>query len=231
MKNVLIQFPLLMVLLTALTPFSAKAETTAELKVKGSIRPPGCTPTLTAGGTADYGVIPMKTLNQNSLTSLGEKTVGFSISCTAKIKVGLAATDNRKASVISGAPIGAFGLGTSSGKNIGYYSAYFDPDTATGDGVSVSVLLYNPGGGGGNFTDSNGNTTSLPVTAPSWGSTGSGNIGRGNLAFSSSGNAPQAYQTISGRFLIYTTIDRAANLPSSQDIPLDGSATIEVQYL
>lgn len=226
MKARLSPLPLILSFFAVLAPLSAQADPTAELQVKGSIRPPGCTPTLSAGGTADYGVIPMKSLNQNATTSLGSKTVSFSLNCTAKIKVALAANDNRKSSVIAGAPSGSYGLGASAGKNIGYYSISLQ--NVTGDGSSVSTLWYSSG-----TTIEYGapDGTSWTSTIPGGWSAGGPNIGLGRLAFTSSGTAPAAYQTISGSFVIQATIDRAVNLPSSQEIPLDGSATVEVQYL
>lgn len=228
MKNPLSQFTLFLALIVTLAPFGAKAADTAELKVKGTIRPPGCTPSLAAGGTADFGVIPMTSLNTNSTTTVGQRNISFSIACTAKMKLALVANDNRKPTVISGAPAGAYGLGAFSGKNIGYYS--ITVQTVTGDGSSVTPLLYNPGSGGLEVWTSDGAHSVGPSTPASWGSS-SGNIGLGRMAFTSSGSAPSAYQMISGVFVIQATIDRSVNLPSSQEIPLDGSATIEVQYL
>ncbi len=226
MKRILSQVPLALVLCAALVPLAAMADPSAELKVKGSIRPPGCTPTLAAGGTADFGVIPLASLNRNATTTLGQRMIGFSISCTAKIKLALAANDNRKSSVIAGAPAGAFGLGASAGKNIGYYSLTIQ--SVTGDGTWTSLLRYSNGGTLDVWSPDGSYRT---VTNPPGWMPGNSNLGLGPLAFAQTGNSPSAYQTISGTFIIQATVERAANLPSNQEIPLDGSVTLEVQYL
>lgn len=192
------------------------------LKVKGTIQPLACAPQLAGSGQADFGVIQVTSLNPAIATRIGQRSVAFNIQCESPVKIALAGSDNRAASVLGGAPIGAFGLGTAQGKKIGYYTLQVQSIAA--DGASAQPLAYS----GGTSVAIDGNLVSQ--TPARW-DIGDGNIGHGRVAFSRSGSQPGAYKALSGMLTISATIDRANNLPRGADILLDGSATIEMQYL
>lgn len=202
-----------------LASFGAQAADTTELKVIGTIRPAACTPAFTGGGTFDYGTIGSKTLESGKYTKLARKEAPFTITCDAAAKVSLKITDNRSASVVADATgLGAnrtFGLGTIDDKKIGGYSAYFAPAGVKGDGAAVASLWSeNKGSSWTAYTDATAMRTDHIY---SWAATGS--------------TTPAAYKVIAGTIAVDVAINKPEELPLTKDIPLDGSATLEVAYL
>jgi type 1 fimbria pilin len=209
----------------ALVSGAAFAAPTAELKVTGVIKPPACTPNFASGGVVDYGVIPTNSLKATEPTALAEKSVSFTVSCDSAVKVAYRAIDNRQASAVKGlvaaaalykgiGDTGAFGLGTAAGKNIGAYTLRIDPASVVADS-STPDSIYDQYG--------------------TWAKSTNGMFGTNGLftkAFAAPGTTtPAAYKTVSATLTIQAIIDKTSNLPLSQDIQLDGSATLEVQYL
>ncbi|WP_034295045.1 DUF1120 domain-containing protein [Herbaspirillum sp. RV1423] len=214
-----------------LVSFAAHAADTAELKVKGVIRPSACTPSFTGTNVVDYGTISAaKDLNPSSATVLSEKTVPLTITCDADTKVAVHAIDNRATSVVAGiaANIGAgvtdaqaFGLGTVAGTRIGAYALRLIPGSvnataASGTASTPDVLA--------DATNSN-----------AWIKSAAGRFnadGTARQSFTTAGTStPVGYKTITGSIGVQAVIDKSANLPLTQSIDLDGLATIEVQYL
>ena len=202
-----------------LTSFGAQAADTAELKVKGVIRPSACTPSFVGGGVADYGTIPAKSLTAGVYKQLADKEIPFAINCDGPAKMALKVTDNRVASAMqeaTGFPATmTFGLGAVSGTKIGGYVLRFKQSDVTTDGVAATQIYS---------TDNNS----------TWTSTGAnGTLGTDrSFSWATAGTAtPAAYKTVSGKITVSTYLNKPENLPMSQDIPLDGSATLEVQYL
>ncbi|WP_050478103.1 DUF1120 domain-containing protein [Herbaspirillum rhizosphaerae] len=210
---------------TLLASALTHAATTTELKVTGVIRPAACTPSFTGGGTVDYGVIPPTSLSATAPTVLAEKSVPFSVTCDAATKVAVRAIDNRSASVAPGvlAAAGAgfvdnyaYGLGTVGGKKVGAYKIRMPQGSFTADGTTPDLI----------YDLLNDNT---------WKRSGGGNLysnGTGRLSFATAGTiVPSAYKTMTGTIAVQAVIDKTSNLDLTGDVPLDGSATIEVQYL
>ncbi|WP_050478106.1 DUF1120 domain-containing protein [Herbaspirillum rhizosphaerae] len=213
---------------TLLVSALAHAATTTELKVTGVIRPAACTPSFTGGGTVDFGVIPPNTLSDTAATPLAGKHIPFTITCDASTKVAIRALDNRKTSIAPGVAAVlpttpgdnlAFGLGTVAGKKVGAYIIRISTTALLADGAAPSIL--------------SDNTSNAGVWANS-GSTVSYFANDGSLrkSFAPLGTtAPGSYKSVSGNLYIHPVIDKKANLDLTGDVPLDGSATIEVQYL
>jgi len=210
---------------TLLASALTHAATTTELKVTGVIRPAACTPSFTGGGTVDYGVIPPNTLSATAPTVLAEKTIPFSVTCDAATKVAVRAIDNRKASVAPGvlATVGAwatdkfaFGLGSTAGKKIGAYKIRMPQSSFTADGTTPDLIV-----------DLNNDGT--------WAKSGYGNLfsnGTARISFATAGTiVPGSYKTMTGVIGVHAVIDKTSNLDLTSDVNLDGSATIEVQYL
>lgn len=208
-----------------LVSFAAQAADTTELKVKGVIRPSACTPSFTGTSTVDYGTIAAKDLKSDQANVLAEKTIAFTVTCDAATKVAVRAIDNRSASVVPGlmAAINsnltdkqAYGLGASNGKNIGAYSVRTLVASFSADGTTPDVVV----------DSTNSNT---------WAKSTYGRFngdGTGRQSFATSGSTtPTAFKTMTGNLGVTAVLDKAANLPLTQNIDLDGSATIEVQYL
>lgn len=202
-----------------LTSFGAQAADTAELKVKGVIRPAACIPSFVGGGVADYGTIPAKSLTASVYKQLADKEIPFAINCDGPAKMALKVTDNRVASAMpeaTGFPVAlTFGLGSVGGAKIGGYVLRFKQSDVTTDGVAATQI----------FSTDNNNT---------WTSTGAGGTLGTDRSFSwaaAGTTTPAAYKTVSGKIMVTGYLNKPENLPLTQDIPLDGSATLEVVYL
>ncbi|WP_050478105.1 DUF1120 domain-containing protein [Herbaspirillum rhizosphaerae] len=204
------------------------AAATTELKVTGVIRPAACTPSFAGGSTVDYGVLPPKSLNPSAPTPLAQKTVPFSVTCDAATRIAIRATDNRKTSVVAGLAADAnsggaafddnhaFGLGTVGGKKIGTHVVRLIQGSVTADGALVDVIQETAAAGV--WTRSN-----RGAFLNNWSS---------RKSFAAVGTTtPGAYKTIAGTLSIQAVIDKASNLDLTGDMPLDGSITLEVQYL
>ncbi|MFL9922861.1 DUF1120 domain-containing protein [Herbaspirillum lusitanum] len=195
-----------------LASFAVQAADTAELKVKGVIRPASCAPSFTGGGVVDYGVIPASTLKAGQFTTLPTKDVTMNITCDATTKVAFKAVDNRQSSVISGLmqyPEENFGLGAVGGKNTGGYSIRMTQPT--GDGANLTLLATNNNG-------------------QSWGSA-AGVTKIHMFSFGNNASTPGAYKQLSAKISLTAYINKPEELDLTREIPLDGSATIEVVYL
>ncbi|MFL9925882.1 DUF1120 domain-containing protein [Herbaspirillum lusitanum] len=205
-------------LATALFSHLAHAADTAELQVKGVIKPAACKPTFTGGGVVDYGVIPASRLTAGAYTRLEKKDVTLNVSCDAAAKIALVTTDNRAASKVAGITEsirgGAeynYGLGTVAGKNVGGYTLSIAPET-TADSKPVTNL-YAKGNAWADDTTYIENTGTL-------------------FSFAAPGTkTPLAIKQLSARITVETILNKPENLPLTQEVPFDGSTTIEIKYL
>ncbi|WP_265215018.1 DUF1120 domain-containing protein [Herbaspirillum lusitanum] len=196
-----------------------------EMQVVSVITPAACTPMLSGGGVADYGIIPARSLKPGTVTPLPSKSLSFSINCDAAAKVSIRAIDNRTNSVIVGIIAAGsgdgnlndsfnFGLGTAAGKSIGGYAIVFQPASYTGD-YQQTQLLYSTDSG----TTWQPSTTGYVAKNRSfgWGAQGSSHV--------------SSLRTISGTVTVQPYINKPESLSLSQEILLDGSATLELSYL
>lgn len=181
------------------------------------IRPAACTPSFASGNVVDYGVIPATSLIAGAYTPLTEKSVPFSISCEAKTKMGLKVADNRASSVITDIQEARynFGLGSVGAVNIGGYYLQFKQDSVTTDGQPANQIFSSDGNKTWTVTGDNG-TLGKDRTF-SWADAGA--------------TVPAPFKLVSGSISVSPTLNKPENLPLTQDIPLDGSATLEVVYL
>lgn len=195
------------------------AAPSVELKVTGVIRPAACTPILAADGVVDYGSISAGALRHGQTTALPARQIALTVSCNAAAKIALTVIDNRASSRVAGITDSIqagnaynFGLGAVAGKKVGGYVLSFQ-DGATADGRSVTSIVS---------TDNGSN----------W-NAGSGYIQHQGQYFSFTGNGtqPVAQKVLSTLITVNPVLNKAEELPLDQDVPLDGSATIEVKYL
>ena len=217
------------VLLSALTTallasFGAHAADTTELKVKGVIRPAACTPSFAGTNEVDYGTIAAKDIPTNDYKVLDEKILSFSVSCDASAKVTVSAIDNRASSAVPAATAKinsvfnsgyAFGLGAVDGKNIGGYVVRLVAGSFTGDNTSVDIIQSDNKGIGW--------AKSEAISA----------FYKGRVqSFATPGTVvPKDYKVMTGSLAVQAALNKGSELPLTQTIPLDGSATIEVKYL
>lgn len=195
-----------------LASFAVQAADTAELKVKGVIRPASCAPSFSGGGVVDYGVIPASTLKAGQFTTLPTKDVTMNITCDAATKVAFKTIDNRQSSVVDGLmkyPSDNFGLGIVGGKKTGGYT--ISMTKPTGDGADLTFIASGDNG-------------------KNWGA--ALNVTKTHMfSFGPTNNAPGAYKQLSAKISLTAYINKPEELDLTREIPLDGSATIEVVYL
>lgn len=195
---------------------TVQAVDSTELKVTGTIRPTACKPTFLYGGVIDYGTILTETLHPGAYTPLDTKKVAMSVNCSAGTKMAMSLTDNRATTRVFGI-VGAierfnFGLGSVTGKNIGGYDIKFDPLSIV-DGQMASNL---------HSTDQGLTWTSDTSYADTTGT---------YISLSTDGTTPATGKVFTIVMHVRAVINKPEELPLAQNIPLDGSATIEVKYL
>ncbi|EOW6720826.1 DUF1120 domain-containing protein [Cronobacter dublinensis] len=226
LKNVLVSTAMLMMFTC-----TAQASDSADLKISALLETGACTPSLSDGGEAHFGNIPISNLNATSTNQLGSRFLTLTINCLETTSVGWSITDNKKDSVqaltiinpkFNGQDLSdasyEFGLGkTAAGVNIGAYAIYVDKSNVTADGNKIS-MLYKPGSG-------------------SWYASGAGEIKNDSsyiYAAEASGATDATIvsaQTFIWPLKITAAVQATNTLNISDDTPLTGSATITVMYL
>ncbi|AJY09725.1 DUF1120 domain-containing protein [Burkholderia dolosa] len=198
--------------LSAAPPVHAQS---ADLSVKGSITPAACAIQLGNNGEVDHGDIPSSTLSPGEPTALPAQHVPLAISCDGATRFAIAFADNRSGTAWGAGPT-VFGLGETDGSRIGGYRLQFDPRSFTGDGATIESYQQSIDNG---ETWLSGDT--LPVQPDTW------------VGFSDSANnsGPAAFRQVTGPLRVSTVIAPADELPATDEVPLDGSATLELKYL
>lgn len=201
--------------------FAAQAAETAEMKVKGSVLPPACVPAFVGGNTVDYGTIPAKILKSNVYTKLETRLIPFTVTCNAKMQIGITATDNRPQSALNGSddlPADYhFGLGRIGNMRIGSYTLFLGTNMKV-DGKAQSTNLYRWQGSTGGWVPGNNGAARFDNA--------------GYYMFTvGNGNTPATGQVWTFDIQLTTYLNTLENLSTTNSIPLDGSATIEVRYL
>ena len=202
----------------------AFAAESADLAVKGVIRPSACSIALSNNGTVDYGTISAKSLSATDVTKLPDRDVTMTINCEAATKVGFSVVDNRDGTasdivkIVDPAAgwVPPLGLGAVDGKNLGGYGIQARVADATADGAAVGDVVI----------ENSQNVDSLSMygnyVVTSWGTSWS----------DTEGGRSHAYKTISQVLRIVGGLNSTANLPSlTSNVELDGSATITLAYL
>ncbi|MGF6562364.1 DUF1120 domain-containing protein [Erwinia aphidicola] len=216
------------------TTASAFAADSVDVRVIGTIVPAACTPSLSGGGTVDYGTIKADTISATSYTVLPEKQVPFSIVCDAPAKVALSVVNGRPGTLAGSTstgngilPVGVFGgaassvvgagLGMDGTAKIGGYGLRIDSSTVTLDGVAADVIRREAGS----------------VTTWSADAVGSlYNNGSRQTTFSApASTTPQAFQALAGQIGVQAYINKGSELDLSKPVRLDGLSTIELVYL
>lgn len=217
------------------------ADESIDLKVIGTITPSACSPSLTGGGTVDYGSIPAGTLSSTDYTILAGKQLDISITCDAPTKVGFqvingrpgsAASDDAEegANSIATAPTGmtlygwgsapVAGLGLSGTAKVGGYTIMLSTPTILVDGKSNAFI-----------STKNTAAWDMDTGAASYSLfTRDGSLSYFTVANSGT-NTPLAFTTMSARIGIEAYINKKSELDLTKEIKLDGLATIKLVYL
>lgn len=194
--------------LISMAPYALAASST-DLTVTGTITPSACTPSLSGNGVVDYGKISAKDLKQDTSTTLEDRRVTLSVACDATTKFALKGIDNRTGS--SGLN-SMFGLGKINGtQNIGRYMLIME--SAIADGAAVQPIKSKDG-----QTGWHGHLFWMPGDYASVGALDD---------FSQ----PLSVQDLTLELALQTSIFRADGLDLTNEVKIDGSATLEMKYL
>lgn len=206
------------IILTLAWPLVGNAtEGDKKITVKGTIPSGPCTAVLSNSGTVDYGMIPTAGLTKGAPKKLPTRQLNLAIKCSASAKMALIFTDNQAASRLPGITGEAtdaynYGLGMVDGKKVGGFSLSLDK-SSTADGVEIRNI----------FSDDKGATWKRGARylqhAGHWFSFGDGKL------------SPVGFVQIRAHINVDATINNLELLPTNQEVPLRGAATIEMRYL
>ncbi|MDC6117473.1 DUF1120 domain-containing protein [Serratia rubidaea] len=220
----------------AATTLPAMAASTVDVRVIGTITPAACTPTLSGGGTIDYGAINPTTLSATDYTVLPEREVSLAITCDAPAKVAITPVNGRPGTVagatesgggaaLTPVPLlsltgaGVVGLGLSNGQKVGGYA--MKVEDLTTDGAPADVIRTALGSSTGWQADGNHygffrnvGTVPFQVTAAAPGTL-----------------VPEAFTTLAGKLRVQAYLNKTSELDVSSPVALDGLTTIEMVYL
>ncbi|CAI0770467.1 DUF1120 domain-containing protein [Serratia quinivorans] len=215
---------------------SAFAADSVDLKVIGTITPVACTPTLSGGGTVDYGTIKADTLKADAYTVLPIKSLDFSITCDGRTKVAVQAINGRIGSVagvtegVTGGAVtpvafpdlhgstGAVGLGLDGVAKIGGYGLTINPTSITADSIAVDAITWSGAG-------------STAWTKSTTGSIYNNVLGR-RLSWAATGTLiPVTFKNMAAKLDVQAFINKTSELDITKPIKLDGLTTLELIYL
>ncbi|EJN09134.1 DUF1120 domain-containing protein [Herbaspirillum sp. YR522] len=207
--------PVLVLLCMSLWSHHANAGPSTELKVRGVIKPAACALTFANGGTVDVGVISKHLLNAERRTLLHDEKVNFTIACDAPTRVSLDLTDHRSGTAAAKAsakpPSFLFGLGQVDGKNVGAYTLSFD-EPPLADQKTMRLVTAD------NQVDwMRSHSFLLPNRRHSW-------------TIHDNNNTPTAFSSMTGVIVLAPAIAPAKDLPTMDEIALDGLASFELNY-
>ena len=187
----------------------AFAASTVDLTVKGLIVPSACTPNLSGGGVIDHGKISAKDLQTDKPTLIGTHVMTLAMICDSAISVALHSIDNRSGS--SPSPT-RYGLGLiNTDQKLGWFTLMLR--NAVADNVQVQPIASQDGGNtwyGETVWDS-GQFVSM--------------------ASMSDDTQPVPMKELAVELVVSTSIAATDSLDLSNEVNLDGSATLEVKYL
>lgn len=188
---------------------SALAASSTDLTVTGFITPDACTPSLSNGGIAHYGQIPVADLNLESPTPLESKVFQLTVNCAAPARFALKPIDN-KAGTASNATW--FGIGrTDAGEKLGYILSFVNVTAA--DGQPARSIIS---------TDNGSTWFAHHHYRPNW---------LMSVASPTDLTTPIAVKDLSVDLTIGTNIARADSLTLTDEVAIDGSVTYELNYL
>ncbi|WP_323989150.1 DUF1120 domain-containing protein [Pseudomonas canadensis] len=190
-----------------------------ELSLQARFAPAACTPSLSNNGTVNFGKLSVGDLNHDKDTALPERPLTLTVNCDGPAPFALVMHDNREGSATGGLDETAYGLGLDTrGQKIGRYYLLADPTQATADHLPQ---LYRTGSTTGGTAWSSASASPLPLGARSL-------LGFTGTAGGTDG--PHALQTLSALLNLKAVIAPLNTLDLSNEVRLDGSATLEIIY-
>lgn len=189
---------------------TALAASSVDLTVRGLITPSACEPTLSGGGNVELGKISAKDLKADENTRLADQALQLTVTCDAATLMAIEPKDNRAGSA---SDIGefAFGLGLVNGsEKLGFFAMMVE--SAVADGADVGPIASRDGG----------LTWTRLISLINNGITSVAN---------STTVAPIPVQSLVADLTIMPFIAPASGLTLTEEVPIDGSATLTVKYL
>ena len=186
------------------------AASSVDLTVRGLITPSACEPSLSGGGNVELGKISAKDLKADKETQLADHPLQLTVTCDAATLMAIEPKDNRagSASVVDDA---AFGLGmVNANEKLGYFTMAVE--SAVADGADLGPIASRDGGLTWTrlmFLINNGITSVANSTTI----------------------APVPVQSLVADLTVTPSIAPANSLTLTEEVPIDGSATLTVKYL
>jgi type 1 fimbria pilin len=191
---------------------SAFAASSTDLTVTGTITPAACTPSLANGGIADHGKISVQDLNPDKPTYLPEITMPMTVSCDAATLFAITPIDNRAGTGTSGS---YFGLGLiNTNEKLGNFRVI--PRNVMADATNAQAILSTDGG----------KTWLKEGSTAFWGVNNIWSVGALGADI-----APIAVKDLSIDLYVRTGIAATNSLTLTDEVKLDGSATLQIKYL
>lgn len=191
----------------------AFAASSTDLTVKGKLTPSACKPKFPSGGVVELGKVLATVLRPDYPTVIGNSSLQLTITCEASTLLALQGIDN--VGNPATAPSSDYGLGLVGDKKLGAYTLGLS--TATDEGASLTVLV----------SKDRGLTWDELLSDTIWGNSDLASFG--NLT--SGSWAPAPVKNVTAVLQVHTTIAPTGDMDLTNDIPIDGSATLEVKYL
>lgn len=194
--------------LISLAPHALAASST-DLSVTGSITPSACTVSLSNGGSIDIGKVSAKDLNLTSSTEVSRDPLQLTLACESATMVALNSIDNKEG---TGSSLGGFGLGlTNAGEKLGF--VYLTIRQTIADAQVAQSIGSEDAGANWSRQNNLNKYSLLSVGTPADMTT------------------PIPVKDVTIDIDVSTLIARADSLTLTDEVTLDGSATIEVKYL
>jgi hypothetical protein len=191
---------------------SAFATSSTDLTVKGLITPNACTPVLAGGGIADHGKFSAKDLHPDKHTYLPEIIMPMTVSCDAATSFAINPIDNRAG---TGTAANYFGLGLiNTNEKLGHFRVI--PRNVMADATHAQAILSTDGG----------ETWLKEGSTAFWGVNNIWSVGAMGADI-----APIAMKDLSLELRVRTGIAPTNSLTLTDEVTLDGSATLQIKYL
>lgn len=216
---------------------SAFADPTAVLQVQGKLTNASCTPELSNGGEVDYGYIHLSSLSSTEVNQLGHKDITLTVTCTAPTKVGFFTEDDQQSTAIDISVENAtysgetyttgggfsskpykFGIGlTEGGVKIGAYTTFLNLDAIIADGKTADTIYRQKGSD--KWTSATTRNTFQNESYRTFTVASTGTL------------EPMAFTQAEFPLTTSLAIQDTSTLNITDDTPINGQATITLQYL
>ena len=195
------------------------AASSVDLSVVGKITPTACTPSFPGSNVVDYGKISAQDLKPRETTPLPDATLKLRVDCAATALIAVKATDNRlgtgyNKSIPSQPLLSGFGLGLASNdaKIGGYMLKMRD---ALADSIAGEPIESRDAQTWFDAWDS--------IWQPGW--------MRSIKAAAGPSIAPKPLQTLEADLRFEAWIAPSRDLPITEEVQIDGNATLDIVYL